>query len=258
MKVRNLILPIVLIALLTGCASRNRSISDSGYRPDANQVRSHASHPLKDDHFAYRGELSEFDLLGVNRDRFVTEDQIGAALDAAKQVKLANGETVLLVQSGAMFPDGEMVKAMGKQFRVVPFSGVPPEGMRTTSGERDQPAYARTFRLAAAQAGASHIVCYWGVLESMRSNMNTKAISWVPIAGWIIPDENQAMRLRLKLAVIDVRTGNWSVVSPESFVDKSSWSNRYDRDRADQHQVQELKELAYAAGVKELLVATEK
>lgn len=208
--------------------------------------------------FAYCGELSEFDLLGVDRNQFVTEDQIGAALDAAKQVKLANGETVLLIQSGAMFPDGEMVKAMEQHFRIVPFSGVPPADMRGSANERDQPSYARTFRLVAARAGASHIVCYWGVLESMRSDMRTKAISWVPLAGWMIPDENQAMRLRLKLAVIDVRTGNWTVVSPESFVDKSSWSNRYDRDRADQKQVQELKELAYKAGVKELMVATTK
>ncbi|MBI1176946.1 hypothetical protein GC207_05850 [bacterium] len=66
------------------------------------------------------------------------------------------------------------------------------------------------------------------------------------------------MRLRLKLAVIDVRTGSWTVVSPASFVDKSSWSNRFDRDRSDQKQVQKLKELAYEAGVKDLLVAEAK
>jgi hypothetical protein len=184
----------------------------------------------------------------------VTEEQITAALDASRQVKLKNGETILLIQSGATFPDSEMVRMMEDQFRVVPFSGLPPAPMQRNAGDQDQPAYSRTFRLAAAQAGAEHIVCYWGVFESMRSDMNTKAVSWVPIAGWVLPDENQAMRLRLKLAVIDVRTGSWTVVSPDSVVDRNSRSNRFNRERADQKQVQELKELAYAAGVEELMV----
>lgn len=240
--------------LFAGCKSSQRSISDSGYQPASGNY-SHRPRPQDGREFAYRGELSEFDLLGVNRNQFVSEDQITAALEGSQQVRLAPGETVLLIQSGAVFPDGEMVKEMEQHFRVVPFSGVPPEGMRDAAGERDQPSYARTFRLAAAQAGASHIVCYWGVLESLRSDMNTKAVSWVPIAGWVLPDENQAMRLRLKLAVIDVRTGSWTVVSPGSFVDKNSRSNRYNRDRADQKQVQELKQLAYAKGVEEMVVS---
>jgi hypothetical protein len=37
-------------------------------------------------------------------------------------------------------------------------------------------------------------------------------------------------------------------------VDRNSRSNRFNRERADQKQVQELKELAYAAGVEELMV----
>lgn len=254
MKTTSLLTIACLAVMLAGCKSSHRSISDSGYRLETHSY-SHRPKSDQDDGFAYRGELSEFDLLGVNRNQFVTEEQIGNALDAAQRVRLANGETILLIQSGATFPDGEMVKAMEQHFRIVPFSGVPPEGMRDAVGERDQPAYARTFRLAAARAGASHIVCYWGVLESLRSDMNTKAISWVPIAGWVLPDENQAMRLRLKLAVIDVRSGSWTVVSPESFVDKNSRSSRYNRDRADQKQVQELKELAYAKGVEELVAS---
>lgn len=88
--------------------------------------------------------------------------------------------------------------------------------------------------------------------------MNTKAISRVPIAGWVLPDENQAMRLRLKLAVIDVRTGNWTVLGPESLVDRNSRSNRFNRDRADQKQVQALKELAYARRVEKLVASVER
>jgi hypothetical protein len=255
MKATSLIIVTSAALLLAGCARSQRSISNSGYQPETG-YHSYRPQPVDHDRFAYRGELSEFDLLGVNRNQFVTEEQISHALDTAQRVRLVKGKTILLIQSGATFPDGEMVKALEQHFRVVPFSGVPPEGMRDAGAERNQPAYARTFRLAAAQAGASHIVCYWGVLESLRSDMNTKSISWVPIAGWVLPDENQAMRLRLKLAVIDVRSGSWTVVSPESFVDRNSRSNRYNRDRADQKQVQELKELAYAKGVEELVSAT--
>ncbi len=254
MKTTSLLAFACAAFVFVGCKSNQRSISDSGYRPETGH-HLHRPPPASSDQFAYRGELSEFDLLGVNRNQFVTEEQISHALDAAQRIRLASGETILLIQSGATFPDGEMVKAMEQHYRVVPFSGVPPEAMRDAGGERDQPAYARTFRLAAAQAGASHIVCYWGTLESLRSDMNTKAISWVPLAGWVLPDENQAMRLRLKLAVIDVRSGSWTVVSPDSFVDKNGRSNRYNRDRADQKQVQELKELAYGKGVEELVAS---
>jgi len=254
MKLTSLLAFACVALLVSGCARSQRSISNSGYQSETG-YHSHRPQPADNDRFAYRGELSEFDLLGVNRNQFVTEEQIATALAASQRVKLAHGETILLIQSGAVFPDAGMVKAMEQHFQVVPFSGVPPEGMRDDARAGDQPAYARTFRLAAAQAGASHIVCYWGVVESLRSDMNTKAVSWVPIAGWVLPDENQAMRLRLKLAVIDVQTGSWTVVSPDAAEDRNSWSSRYNRGRVDQKQVEQLKQVAYLKGVEELVGA---
>ncbi len=252
MKNFTLFLLVCATIVLMGCSSTQRSISNSG--PVLDSRYSSSGHGAETgSSFAYQGELREFDLLGVDRDRFVTDEEIYKTLSNATTVRLKEGQKIMLIQSGAVFPDSEMVAELATHFRVVPFSGVPTGRMQEAANESDQPAYARTFRLAAAQAGAEHIVCYWGALESMRTDMNTKTISWIPFAGWVIPDENQAMRIQLKLAVIDVKTGSWTTVASRSVVDQNSRSNRFNRDRADQEQVQELKELAYADGAAKLI-----
>ncbi len=74
----------------------------------------------------------------------------------------------------------------------------------------------------------------------------TKVVSWIPVVGAVVPDEAQLMRIRLKLAVIDVRTGQWSMFAPEAFVD-STLSASLNRASSDQEQVQLLKEQAYKA-----------
>jgi len=127
---------------------------------------------------------------------------------------------------------------------------VPPRQRTATDPEPlESFSYSKNLRLAAARAGAETLVCYWGTLESARRKMETKTVSWVPIAGWMVPDESQQMRIRLKLALIDVRTGNWRVVAPEPFTDKA-WSTGFTRDSSDQKQVELLKRRAYEAGVK--------
>ena len=112
--------------------------------------------------------------------------------------------------------------------------------------------FSRSLRLAAARGGNETILCYWGVLESANEKLATKTISWMPVADWIVPDEREHMRIRLKLALIDVRTGNWAVLSPEP-VDDSSISRSPRRTVADQKLVETLKQRAYVAGTKELL-----
>jgi hypothetical protein len=57
------------------------------------------------------------------------------------------------------------------------------------------------------------------------------------------------MRIRLKLAIIDVRTGFWRVACPEPFTDKA-WSTSFTRGSSDLKQVEALKKKAYEAGVK--------
>jgi len=229
------------LVFLTGCETR--SISNAGYRGGAYYGGS-----------LYRGELNEFDVLGVDRDQSITDSDIAKALDTPTRVKLRRGNSTLLIQSGAMIPDDPMANELRRFVSVVPFSGVPADA-RHGDAKPDQDvraSYAKSLRLAAAKGGCETIVCYWGVLESARKDLASKPVSWVPIVGWSLPDEKQLMRIRLKVAVVDVRTGNWAVFSPEPFEDKAV-SGAYNRGASDQTQVEKLKQKAYEAAAKDLL-----
>jgi len=254
MKNQKLVSLIITCAFFTGCATQ-RSISHSGYRERPSGWEYHPAVNDSDPAFNYQGELSEFDVLGITRNQIASEVDIARALDAAKAVELRDNSSILLIQSGAMFPDGPMIRELSKHLAVTPFSGVPPyrrtnRGLQTES--LDPESYSKSLRLAAARGGNDVIVCYWGLLESESEKMVTKTVSWVPLVNWALPDEQQHMRIRLKIALIDVRTGNWAVFSPEPFDDKRS-SSSLRRGVVDQKQVEDLKAKAYAAGAKGLL-----
>ena len=204
MKTNHALSLFIAIALVTGCAKSTRSLSNSGYRDSGGRTY-YAPRPNNSDPgFEYRGELSEFDVLGITRTETASEADIEKALAAAKQIRLKSGASILLVQSGAIFPDAPMVNELSQHFRVVPFTGVPPVSRRGTDGQferYDAGEFSKSLRLAAARGGCETILCYWGILESESAKLATKTISWVPVAGWFIPDENQHMRLRLKLAL---------------------------------------------------------
>lgn len=220
---------IALVAvLLAGCTTR--SISNSGY--DTGHRRGPAQLG------GYAGELSELDVVGANLDSGVTEADIATALRDRAPARLSPASKVLLIQSGADFPDDPMIQAMRDRFSVAGFSGKP---MRTGASGPD---YARALRLVAARGGFDKIVCYWGVLESERRNKLTSAISWVPIVGYTIPDEREHMRIRLKAAIVDVATGNWTLVTPSAASD-SSLSNVLSRRSVDQDLVNGLKAQGY-------------
>jgi hypothetical protein len=241
--------------LLAGCQS-TRSISNSG-RLGPDSACAFAPRPNESDPgFEYRGELSEFDVLGITRNGVADEAQIQQAIAGARRVQLRAGGSILLVQSGAMFPDGPMVEELSKHFRVVAFSGVPPVSHPSQNGTYESgnaASYSRSLRLAAARGGCDVILCYWDVLESENSRLATKTVSWVPVMNWLVPDEREHMRIRLKLALIDVRTGDWAVLSPEP-IDSAKLSWRPRRGVADRGLVESLKQRAYAAGAKELLL----
>ncbi|HUN48636.1 MAG TPA: hypothetical protein VMU85_19050, partial [Stellaceae bacterium] len=106
--------------------------------------------------------------------------------------------------------------------------------------------------MAAARAGAETIVCYWGVLESARSGQASKLVSWVPVVGAVVPDETQRMRIRLRMIVVDVRSGGWAMFSPEP-VDDTALSAAINRAPADQDQVARLKGAAYETAARQLI-----
>ena len=247
----SLLLALVVAVMVGGCATR-RSISNSGAHYGSRAMCHGAPRPSSDPGFEYRGELNEFDVLGVERNRITSEEEIRQALDRPKSVPLKPGSSILLVQSGAMFPDGPMIAELRRRFEVTPFSGVPPACRTAFDHEpAEEFSYSKSLRLAAARAGAETIICYWGMLESARRDLETKTISWVPLAGWLLPDESQHMRIRIKLALIDVRAGSWTVLCPEPFTDAAA-STRFTRGRSDQNQVERLKRKAYTESAREL------
>ena len=245
--VRRLAVPLIALLLVAGCSVR--SISDSGYDGGASRHgygAAAASNPF------YRGELSEFDVLGIDRGKLVSEQDIQQAIDTRVAFSVKRGASIMLIQSGALIPDDPMVKALEKYYTVGVFSGVPPATQ--TSATVDSPAetYARSLRLSAARGGYEKVVVYWGLLETAQENLVTRTVSWVPIVGWALPDQRQRMRIRLKMAVVDVRTGHWEMFSPEAFED-SGYSARVGRAGADQMQVWALKDKAYVAAADDLV-----
>ncbi|HEY2953606.1 MAG TPA: hypothetical protein VGK40_13535, partial [Verrucomicrobiae bacterium] len=145
---------LVALALACGCKSAQRSISNSGFRGESS---THCSDPA----FAYRGELSEFDVLAVKRDARFSNAEIAIALDGARQIKLKPGSSMMVIQSGAAFPDGAMTAELGRHFRLSPFSGLPKEPRPRDDKARAElsPAlsFAESLRMAAARGGCETI-----------------------------------------------------------------------------------------------------
>jgi hypothetical protein len=229
-------LALALILLIAGCETR--SISNAGYPGDR-------PNPF------YRGELSEFDLLGIDAGTAPTEADIGKQFVPHTRLVLRRGAPIVVIQSGAIMPDDAMLRELDRYFATTPFSGVPPRAEAAyRPGIAAEPAasYARVLRLAAAKGGYETILCYWGILESAKANQGTKLVSWVPVVGAAVPDEVQQMRIRLRVALVDVKTGAWTMFAPEPSED-AALSAAFNRRQSDQEQVVLLKERAYKGAV---------
>jgi len=224
--------------MLGACATR--SISNSGY-----QEENYFGGKSAPENPFYQGELSEFDVLGIDPKGKITEQDIQKALEQSGRVTLKKGSGVLLIQSGALIPDGSMVESMRKYYNISTFSGVPTK----QKGKN----YSKLLRLSAAKGGFTTIVAYWGLLETAQKGLTSKTVSWVPFIGSVIPDEDQHMRINLKLAVVDVKTGGWETFSPTPF-DNTAMSSRSTRGAKDQKQIDLLKKQAYAAAAEELVL----
>lgn len=228
---------IVLISLfsivLAGCGTR--SISNAGFKPNP----------------YYKGELSEFAVIGI--DPKTGERAWGDVPGQTSPLTLPPGSHIMLIQSGTEIPDGELVAEMERVFRVSVFSGSPPAQDGGPEGKSERrAAYASALRAAAMSGGMDYIVCVWGLIDDHRARKAGKTISWVPIVGAVIPDEKQHMSIRLKVAVVDVETGDWGSFLPPAF-DSSRFSSRTSRSNVDQKQVYSLKSDAYRAAVDALV-----
>ena len=217
------------VLFLMGCETR--SISDSGYR---------GRFAWESGNRYYRGELNEVDVLGASAKQEISEADILKALATARSVHVHPGDSLLVIQSGAIAPDSAMVDALTRLgYHVQGFSGVPP-------ADNERASYSRNLRLAAAQGGLTHILCYWGTLESTKEGQASKTVSWIPIAGSFVPDETQRMRISVRAALVDVASGHWSIISAKSS-ENTAFSPAVLRESFDQKQVEKLKAEGYAS-----------
>ncbi|HEX6813143.1 MAG TPA: hypothetical protein VF384_16085 [Planctomycetota bacterium] len=208
---------LALLLLLPGCAVR--SISNT-------------ARPWGDTNTTYAGELSDFDVVGL-----------GGAESASKapDLQLQPHARVMVVQSGALFPDEPMLTGLAQHFTVGAASGSP---SASAGGEQG-------MRLAAVRGGFDAIVAYWGVLESRPRPTAGKAAAWVPIAGFFVNDESQQMRIRLRIVVVDASTGSWRSLLPEP-IDDVRASSLVTRQSKDSEQVELLKAAAYRVAVEQV------
>ena len=241
MKTRNIVvtglISLVTILLFGGC--QTRSISNVGYR----YGNSHG----------YQGELNELSVLGVRVNEEVSSEDIAQALDerGRNPLELNKGDVLAVIQSGARFPDKEMLGSLEPLAQIVPLSGVSPHP-REDRGGKEPIRMDKSLRMAAAKGGANKMLVYWGILESASEpEQAAKQLSWVPIAGRIIPDETQHVQIRVKAALIDVATGHWTLIRTEPLQDKRM-SSRLTRASSDLKQVLALKEKAYGQFAKDL------
>lgn len=204
---------LAIAASLTGCAVR--SISNP-------------ERPWGGGNTTYAGELSDFDVVGV--------DAAGAS-GTQGEVQLRPRQRVLVIQSGAAFPDERMLTGLGAQFDVGAASGIPTPELA-----------GQGMCQAAARGGFDAIVAYWGILESSEQVTGGVAASWVPIAGMFVPDSSQRMRIRLRIVVVDVHTGRWRTLLPPPIDDERA-SSMVTRGSSDRDQVELLMAAAIPATV---------
>jgi len=234
MQTRNIIvtgvISLVTTLLFGGC--QTRSISNVGSRYGNS--------------YNYQGELNELSVLGVRINEEVSGEDIAQALAERGQnpLELKKGDVLAVIQSGARFPDKEMLGSLEPLAKIVPLSGVSPYP-REDRGGKESIRMDKSLRMAAAKGGANKMLVYWGILESASEpEQAAKQLSWVPLAGRIIPDETQHVQIRVKAALIDVATGHWTLIRSEPLRDKRM-SSRLTRESSDLKQVLFLKEKAY-------------
>jgi hypothetical protein len=205
----------VLALTLTISSCAVRSISNPG-------------RPWGGGNTTYAGELSDFDVIGGT-----SAEGIGPGAE----VKLRPHMRVLVVQSGAAFPDERMLSGLAAQFDIGAASGIPTQALQEHG-----------MRFAAARGGFDAIIAYWGVLESSERVTEGVAASWVPIAGMFVPDASQRMRIRLRVVIVDVHTGRWRTLLPEPIDDERA-SSMVTRSSSDRDQVELLMGAAIPAAI---------
>jgi hypothetical protein len=192
-------------------------------------------------------QLRENEVLGVKSGDGVSDEEIRKILDEGGSLRLKPGSKVLVVQSGVTHPDNAMVQELSRHFAVLPHTGMPSD-LKQGDG---QTAVSKNLRLAAAHSSAETILVYWGHLEMKRDDLPTSLVSWVPVIDFTVPDEYQKVRMFLKMALVDVRTGHWATFRTEAIEDEAL-TTRYARERDKTWSLDRTKQKLYHTAVKKL------
>lgn len=193
-------------------------------------------------------QLSESEVLGIGgQGSPITDEEFRRVLEEVRSFKIKQGSTVLLVQSGAAAPDPAMVGQLSNYFTVVPHSGIPGQIALSDS----EAGISKALRLAAAQSKAETILVCWGNLELKRDDLPTSLVSWVPVVDFMVPDEYQKMRMSLKVALIDVRSGNWASFRTEP-IEEDAVTTRYAREHEHKWPLESIKQKTYASAARTL------
>jgi hypothetical protein len=234
------VLPAIsAIIFLIGCAHENTT----NYRRADYSSRQ----PLKSRHSG-DNELADIDVLGSSAVTPSDED-IRNTLDRAAKVTLKDGESVLVVQSGEPVPDARMISELNKHYRAIPFSGIRSDWIHGSS--TTEPDYAKSLRFAAAQSGAEKILCYWGSLEVAHHDLSTKTVTWLPVVDFFVPDQKENVRVFLKVALVDVRSGAWTVFRTEP-QEAQMVSTGWGREHTQSSEVRRLQQKSYVVAVNSL------
>lgn len=193
MWIRSVFLPCAGLALaLSAC--RSTSLSDPSGR-------------------GHGHDLSLYELTGQAGGDNVTEAQIASARRAGGRTGSLppRGAKVLLVQSGAHQPDDELISAYRPYCQPVIWDGRAPGGNeeRKTSGG----AVGRKLRLVAAEQGCSHVIVIFGEIQSDSHALPTKAVTWVPVVGHIVPSERSGTRLVAQALILETGSGRYLTVA---------------------------------------------
>ena len=79
----------------------------------------------------------------------------------------------------------------------------------------------------------------------------TKTVSWVPIVGGLVPDEERRTRLRVRALLIDVASGRSVAFTPPA-AENAALSSQQTRAESHDKQTYDLKTRAYAGLVAQL------
>lgn len=172
---------------------------------------------------------------------FIREISSDKATGSSAPIHISRDDRVLVMQSGQLYPDASFLVHLDPKCSVIPMSGIPDKSPTTGTPLID----------AAKAGGVAKIVAYWGNIETTHQPMDSKAISWIPIAGYYVPDENQKMRVSISAIVSDVSSGRWfnyTAHSSETEILHSSHTAR----AKDSEQVEKLKAEAYENLVQQL------